>query len=80
MESTGLYLPHVLETVMRVLQSGPLLKKHSRKAGIEGSIDLGYRLTPADLKNTNILNDIFNKAVFSIYWFCSLLFKMAAGV
>ena len=38
MENTGLYLPHVLESVLKILSSSPLQKKHSKKAGVEGSI------------------------------------------
>jgi len=52
-----------------------LQKKISRKAGVEGSIELGYHLSQAELKNTNIVNDIFQKAVYSLYWLHSLVSK-----
>ncbi len=72
MEYTSIYIPHVVETLIKILKSGPLQRKSSRKAGVEGSIDLGYRLSMTELKNTNIINDIFNKVVFYVYWLHSI--------
>lgn len=79
MEQTGLYLPHALETILKVLRAGPLQKKQSKKAGVEGSIELGYKLSLAELKNTNFVNDLFQKAVYSLYWLHSLVTRTLAG-
>jgi hypothetical protein len=57
------------------LRSTPLQKKISKKAGVEGSIELGYHLSQTELKNTNIVNDIFQKTVYSLYWLHSLVSK-----
>lgn len=62
----------MLETLIKVLKSNPFLRKNSRKAGVEGSIELGYKLSLAELKNTNIINDLFSKVVFYIYWLNSI--------
>lgn len=80
MENTGLYLPHVLESVLKILSSSPLQKKHSKKAGVEGSIELGYKLSFDELKNTEILNDIFDKTLFYLHWLTFLSCKMVGGV
>jgi hypothetical protein len=45
MENTGLYIPHVLEVAIKIFKSSPLQKKHAKKAGVEGSIELGYKLS-----------------------------------
>lgn len=79
MEYTSIYIPHVVETLIKILKSAPLQRKSSRKAGVEGSIDLGYRLSMTELKNTNIINDIFNKVVFYVYWLHSISTKTVAG-
>lgn len=79
MENTGLYLPQVLESLTKILKSSPLQRKRSRKAGVEGSIELGYKLSLEELKNTNILNDIFNKAVFYLHWLATYAHKTLAA-
>ena len=80
MENTGLYLPHALESIIKILSSSPLQRKHSKKAGVEGSIELGYKLSLLELKNTNILNDLFNKTVFHLHWLVALSYKMVGAV
>jgi hypothetical protein len=45
MEMTGIYLPHALETILKVLASSPFQKKNSKKAEAEGSLELGYKLS-----------------------------------
>lgn len=72
MEFTGIYIPHVFEALLKIFKSAPLQRKSSKKAGVEGSIELGYRLSMAELKNTAIVNDIFAKAIFYIYWLHSI--------
>ena len=62
----------MLETLIKILKSNPFLRKNSRKAGVEGSIELGYKLSLAELKNTNIINDLFSKVIFYIYWLNSI--------
>jgi hypothetical protein len=79
MEFTGVYIPQVFETLIKILKSGPLQRKSSRKAGVEGSIELGYRLSLSELKNTNFINDIFNKVVFYVYWLHSITSHSLAG-
>lgn len=79
MESTGIYIPHVLEVLLKVLKSSPFQKKLSKKAGVEGSIELGYRLSIGELKNTNIINDIFNKVIFNILWLNSVVSSTVGG-
>jgi hypothetical protein len=69
----------VLEALIKVLKSGPLQRKSSRKAGVEGSIELGYRLSVGELKNTNFINDIFSKVVFNVFWLHSLTSRTLAG-
>ena len=45
MEHTGIYIPHTLDTILKLFKSSPLQKKKARKAGFEGSIELGYKLS-----------------------------------
>lgn len=79
MEMTGIYLPHTLETILKVLASSPFQKKNSKKAEAEGSLELGYKLSQEQLKNTNVINDIFNKAIFYIYWLFEISSLSIAG-
>ena len=79
MEFTGIYIPHALETLLKILRSSPLQRKSSKKAGVEGSIELGYRLSLIELKNTNFINDIFGKVVFDLYWLHSITSRTLAA-
>lgn len=44
-----------------------------------GDLELSYRLSPTDLTNTNLINDIFEAIIYKVYWFVSLSEKLAAG-
>jgi hypothetical protein len=79
MEHTGLYLPHVAESLLKVLQSGPLQRKQARKAGVEGSIELGYKMSLLELKNTAVLNGLFEKTLFHLHWLAAMASRMAGG-
>lgn len=66
--------------MIKVFKSSPLHKKHAKKAGFEGSLELGYKLSPPELKNTNVLNSIFDKTLFDFYWLCNLAYQTIGGV
>ncbi len=72
MEMTSIYLP-CSGNYLKVLASSPFQKKNSKKAEAEGSLELGYKLPQEKLKNTNIINDIFNKAIFYIHWLFEII-------
>lgn len=78
-EHTGIYIPHTLETLVKVLGCSPLKKKQKKRGGFEGSLELGYRLSSDELRNTNVLNEIFDKTLFYFYWFCVLVEKSVGG-
>ena len=80
MDKTGLYLPQVLDSLVKLLNSSPLQKKQAKKAGVEGSIELGYRLSLNELKNTQILNDIFDKSLFYLHWLATISYRMLGAV
>lgn len=40
---------------------------------------MGYRLSADELRNTQVLNSVFDKTLFYFYWFCVLAEKTVGG-
>jgi hypothetical protein len=60
MESTGIYIPPIIDMIQGLLENKIFAKKLSKKAEkIGGDLELSYRLSPADFTNTALINEIF---------------------
>jgi len=53
------------------------LGKRAEKVG--GDLELSFKLSPADLTNTSLINDIFESIIHKAYWLVSIVERMPAG-
>ena len=51
--------------------------KRVEKVG--GDLELSYKLSPTDLTNTTLINEMFESVIFKTYWFISIVEKMPGG-
>lgn len=69
----GVYIPPVIEILEKLLKNKIFSKKLGKRAEkMGGDLELSYKLSPSDLTNTNLINDMFEAIIYKAYWFVSL--------
>ncbi len=70
----------MLEIINNLLHCKLFSKKLSKRAEkMNSDLELSYRLSPGDLVNTNLINEIFESIFHKCYWLVSIVEKMAGG-
>jgi hypothetical protein len=74
------FIPSVIEIIEGLLKHKLFMKKLSKRAEkIGGNLELSYKMSPNDLINTSLINDIFDSIIHKIYWLISIISKLSGG-
>lgn len=73
MESTGVYIPPIIQIFENLLKNKMFCKKLGKRAEkMGGDLELSYKLSPTDLTNTILINEMFEQIMFKVYWLISI--------
>lgn len=80
MESTSVFIPPVMQIAQNLLKNKLFVKKLGKRAEkVGGDLELSFKLSPTDLTNTILINQIFDSIIHKIYWLVSIVEKVPGG-